>query len=105
MSVHKWRAFIGPYERVSVIHRFPPKQEPNGEVPASLSASINQRLTNQLKPLPSASRKIYNMQNIAFSLLRVLTLWDNKNRNSFMYSINDYGALRIHRGGSGGTNK
>ena len=68
MLVHKWRAFIGPYERVSVIHRFPQKQEPK-EVPASLSPSINQRLTNQLKPLPSRGRKTYSMQNISFSLL------------------------------------
>lgn len=72
MLVHKWRAFIGPYERVSVIHRFPQKQEPKGEVPASLSPSINQRLTNQLKPLPSRGRKAYSMQNISFSLL-----WDS----------------------------
>ena len=69
MLVHKWRAFISPDERVLVIHRFPQKQEPKGEVPASLSPSINQRLTNQLKPLPSTGRKIYNMQNISFSLL------------------------------------
>lgn len=37
--------------------------------------------------------------------LRGLTLWDSKNRNSVIYSINDYEALRVHRGGSGGIHK
>lgn len=57
MSVSKWRVFICPCERVSVIHRFSKKGEPEGEMPASFSPSINQRLSNQSKPfLPQAGR-------------------------------------------------
>lgn len=75
MSVSKWRVFICPYKRVSVIHRFPKKPEPRcGERPADFSPLRNQRSTNHLSPLPWAG-----------SLTTVS--WDNENRNLTRSSI------------------
>lgn len=92
MSVSKWRVFICPYERVSVIHRFPKRREPKREVSANFTSSIHKRLTNQLKPSLHRQGNSQYEKHFMFTVSWDLNLWNNKNRTSalFIYSTNAY---------------